>query len=82
MHISEFYIVFPEGDFQEIPARLRINDIVDINGNRLSLPLPTHKMIAFQVEKISCRENKGISQTLHFLKLLSADYLAEYTDNA
>jgi hypothetical protein len=50
--------------------------MVDINGNRLSLPLPTNRMIAFRVARIKVNETKGRSETLHYLELLSADELA------
>jgi hypothetical protein len=79
MFCAEFFIVFPEGDVQEISGRLPINDVVDINGNRLSLPLPTNRMIAFRVAKISTREYKGGSEVYHHLELLGADELTEYT---
>ena len=79
MFISEYFIVFPEGDVQEIEGRLPINDIVDINGNHLTLPLPTARMIAYRVSKISTDEKKGSSGTYHHLELLSADELLEYT---
>ncbi|MCL2067434.1 MAG: hypothetical protein FWG99_08220 [Treponema sp.] len=79
MFIREFFIVFPEGDVQEIKGRLPINSIVDINGNVLPLPLPTNRMIAFKVGKIKTDENKGGSETYHFLELLSAEELIEYT---
>ena len=78
MYTEEFFIVFPEGDTQEINKRLRLNQIVDVNGNPLPLPLPTNRMIAFQVSKISKKENKGSSETYHYLELLSARELLEY----
>jgi hypothetical protein len=79
MYVSEFFIVFPEGDVQEIQGRLPFNSLVDMNGNVLSLPLPTNKMIAFKVAGIKTEERKGVSQTFHFLDLLSAEELLEYT---
>ncbi|GHV94138.1 hypothetical protein AGMMS50293_04580 [Spirochaetia bacterium] len=79
MFMNEFFIVFPEGDIQEISGRLRINDIVDMNGNPLPLPLPTNKMLAFRVARIKTDENKGGNETYHFLELLSARELLEYT---
>ena len=79
MHCVEFFIVFPEGDIQEIPGRLPINDIVDINGNHLALPLPTNRMIAFRVARISTKENKGSTETYHCLELLSANELLEFS---
>jgi hypothetical protein len=77
--MSEFFLVFPEGDVQEIQTRLPFNSLVDMNGNVLSLPLPTNKMIVFKVAGIKTDEKTGISQTFHFLDLMSADELLEYT---
>jgi hypothetical protein len=79
MHISEYFIVFPEGDVQEISGRLPFNALVDMNGNPLYPPLPTNKMIAFKVAAIKTDEKKGSSETYHFLDLLSAEELLEYT---
>ncbi len=81
MFISEFFLVFPEGDTQEIEGRLPFNAIVDMNGNVLYPPLPTNKMIAFRVTGIKTDEKKGSSTTYHFLDLLSAEELLEYTKN-
>ncbi|MCL2805373.1 MAG: hypothetical protein FWD26_05485 [Treponema sp.] len=78
MYISEYFIVFPEGDIQEIERRLPFNALVDMNGNVLSPPLPTNKMIAFRVAGIKTDEKKGSSGTYHFLELLGADELIEY----
>ena len=78
MLITEFFIIFPEGDVQEIRGRLPINAIVDINGNQLSLPLPTNKMIAFRIAKISVNETRGTCETYHHLELLSAQDLLEF----
>jgi hypothetical protein len=79
MFISEFFIVFPEGDVQEIQGRLPFNALVDINGNILYPPLPTNKMIAFRVQGVRTDEKKGSSETYHFLELLSAEELLEFT---
>jgi len=79
MHVSEFFIVFPEGDVQEVPGRLPFNTLVDMNGNVLGLPLPTNKMIVFKVAAIKTEEKTGVSETFHFLDLLSAEELLEYT---
>jgi len=78
MQINEFFIVFPEGDVQEVPARLPFNTLVDMNGNLLNLPLPTNKMIVFKVAGIKTEERKGVSETYHFLDMLSAEELIEY----
>ena len=78
MFIEEFFIVFPEGDVQEVNGRLPFNTLVDMNGNVLSLPLPTNKMIVFRVARIKTSENKGSNETFHFLELMSADELLPY----
>jgi len=79
MFISEYFIVFPEGDVQEVQGRLPFNSLVDVNGNVLSLPLKTNRMIAFKVSGIKTEEKKGSSETYHFLDLMSAEELIEYT---
>jgi len=79
VHICEYFIVFPEGDFQEIQGRLPFNSLVDMNGNVIYPPLPTNKMIVFKVAGIKTDEKKGVSETYHYLDLLSADELLEYT---
>jgi len=79
MQMNEFFIVFPEGDVQEVKKRLPFNTLVDMNGNVLSLPLPTNKMIVFKVAAIKTEEKTGQSETYHFLDLLSAEELLEYT---
>jgi len=80
MYMQDFYIVFPEGDTQEVQGRIRINTIVDVNGNPLPLPLATNRMIAFRVARVQTKENKGSSETYHFLELLSARELLEYCE--
>ncbi|MDR3161963.1 MAG: hypothetical protein LBU28_10160 [Spirochaetaceae bacterium] len=82
MTTDEYFIVFPEGDVQEIGGRLSINDVVDINGRPLALPLPTNRMIAFRVSRIRVSENRGGKETLHYLDLLSARELLAYTENS
>jgi hypothetical protein len=78
MFMNEYFIVFPEGDVQEIPGRLTLNDLVDINGRPLDIPLPTNRMIAFRVFRIQVSENRGGNETFHFLELLSAEELKAY----
>jgi hypothetical protein len=78
MFISENFIVFPEGDTQEIPGRISIGELVDVNGNSVSLPLPTHKMIVFRVARIKTNDYTGSSETLHFLEQMSAEELLPY----
>jgi hypothetical protein len=80
MFITEHFIVFPEGDAQEIRGRLSLNQLVDINGNPLALPLPTNKMIVFRVAKISTNEYKGGQEIYQYLEQMSARELLEYVE--
>jgi len=78
MFTNEYFMVFPEGDIQEINCRLPFNALVDMNGNVLYPPIPTNRMIVFRVDRIKTDENKGGNETYHFLELLSADELTEF----
>ena len=80
MFVSEYFIVFPEGDTQEINGRLILNQLVDVNGNPLNLPLPTNRMVVFRVEKIRTNDYKGGTETFHYLEQLSAQELMEYVE--
>jgi len=80
MQINEYFIVFPEGDSQEIQYRLSLNQLVDINGNPLDLPLPTNKMIVFRVIKVRTNDHKGGSETYHYLEQVDARELLEYVE--
>lgn len=78
MYSEEFYIVFPEGDIQEVSGKLSINQLVDINGNPISLPLQTNKTIVYKISQIIKKEQRGGSDIFHYLEQLSADELSEY----
>jgi hypothetical protein len=80
MFIAEYFIVYPEGDTQEIHGRLTLNQLVDLNGNPLELPLPTNRMIVFRVVKIKTNEHKGGAETYHFLEQVDALELNEYVE--
>lgn len=74
----EYYIVFPEGDEQEIGSPLRIDELVDMNGRPLELPLPTPRMVVYRVVKIRKREDKGEEASYHYLELVGAEELLSY----
>jgi hypothetical protein len=79
MTLYEFHLVFPEGETQEISHPLRISELVDVNGNPLSLPLPTSRMLAYHVARKRTAEDRGLVVTWYFLEQLSAPELLEYT---
>lgn len=79
MTLYEYHIVFPEGETQEVDHPLSVNDIVDINGNSLTLPLPTNRMLAYHVCRKRMAEGKGLVVTWYFLEQLNAAELLEFT---
>jgi hypothetical protein len=78
MHLTENYAVFPEGDIQEISGRLRLGELVDLNGRPFSGRLAGVRTIAFRVARIRTREERGASATYHDLELVSAAELEAY----
>ncbi len=79
MTIYEYFIVFPDGERQEVPGPLRFDDLVDLNGRHLDLPLPTARMIAYRVVKIRNTEERGEAKSYHYLELVPAAELEGYT---
>ena len=81
MFMREYFVVYPDGDTQEINGRLSFNELVDVNGNPIELPLPSNRMLVFRVEKIKTNDYKGGSETYHFLEQVSARELAGYVED-
>lgn len=80
MTIETKLIMYPEGDSREISRTLRINQVVDLNGTPLPLPLPTVKMIAYRVMKISTREERGERTVIYYLDLLRRQDMLEIVE--
>jgi hypothetical protein len=78
MYSEECFIVYPEGDIQEAPGSLSINQLVDINGYPVALPLHTNKQLIFRVSQITKKEYRGGCEIYHYLEQLNADELSEY----
>jgi hypothetical protein len=74
-------ILYPEGDHREIPHTLRINQLVDLNGNPLALPLQTAKMIAYRVYRITQQSTRNENITNYHLELMNRNDLTHYTKN-
>jgi len=79
MTLYEFHLVFPDGDTQEISHQLQIQDIVNVNGIPLSLPLATNRLLAYHVSRKRTAEERGVNVTWYFLEQLNAAELLEYT---
>ncbi len=74
----EYYIVFPDGETQEISGVLHPSQLVDINGIPLPLPLPTNRMIVYRISGKRTREERGIVSTWYILEQLNAIELLEF----
>lgn len=64
-------LVYPEGDTLEIDAPLSFNQILDMNGRALQLPLRTEKMVVYRVFKVSTKEERGEVTTFYHLELVT-----------
>ncbi|HUX13929.1 MAG TPA: hypothetical protein VMW87_12940 [Spirochaetia bacterium] len=78
MRIAVKQIKFPEGDSQEIPHALHFNELVDINGYPISLPLSTTKIIAYRVCGISSTSTRNEEITEYALEIVRPAELFEF----
>ena len=81
MTIEESYIVYPDGDRQEIDRPLRMNQVVDMNGRPLHISWPPPRVVAYRIFKVSTREERGYLQRLHYAELMDMNQLASYARN-
>ena len=75
MTIFTYKLRYPEGDEKEIEHSLNFNQIVDLNGNPLRLPIPSSKMIIYRVFRISTSEERGEVIKYYFLELVVGEEL-------
>lgn len=75
----ENFIVYPEGEVQEIAGPLRLDQLVDLNGLPLPLPLRNARLIAYRVVKIRRQEERGEEASFYYLELVPARELASFT---
>lgn len=73
-------LIYPEGDTREVERRLTINQIVDLNGLPLNLPLSTDRMIVYRVYKITTDTPIGEEVTNYHLELVKRNELIEIID--
>ena len=78
MTLNEFFIIFPEGESQELNGALRIDELVDLNGCPLPLPLQSPRTIAYRVVKIRHMEERGTHSVYHYVELVPARELISY----
>ena len=78
MTIFSEILVYPDGETQEAAQKLQINQLVDINGIPLNLPLPTLKMIVYRVFKITVHESRGENTKRYHLELVKREEMLDY----
>ncbi len=66
-----YYILFPDGDEQEISNPLKFNDLVDINGNILKQEMLDNKNITYRVSGIKTKTH--FKETFSYYKLELVD---------
>jgi len=77
MRYSVNKIIYPEGDSREIQHSLQLNQLVDINGFPVNIPLKTVKTIVYRVYKKTTEENRNEEISLFHLEQLFIDELSE-----
>ncbi|HBD92606.1 MAG: hypothetical protein A2015_15900 [Spirochaetes bacterium GWF1_31_7] len=78
MEYHSYYIVFPEGDAQQIRHPLDIGNIVDMNGNLYEDENRLHpKLIAYRVSGYSKKINFKEIDHYYRLAILNADEVTE-----
>ena len=73
-----FQVVYPEGDVQEIPHRLRINQLVDLNGYPMPAPEPGARMIVYRVFRMSTEAKRGEETISYHLELVRRDEMGAW----
>ena len=79
MELRSRRIVYPEGDTLEIEHDLGLNQLVDLNGAPLRLPLPTARMIAYRVFRKSTQTERHEEMVSYYLELVPVAELVQYT---
>ena len=72
-------IRYPEGDEREIEHPLAVNQLVDLNGLPLALPLATARTIVYRVWKVTTAEERKTEETAYHLELVTRPELEGLT---
>jgi hypothetical protein len=70
---------YPEGDQREIDHLLAVNQLVDLNGCPVTLPLPTVKTIVYRVWKVTTAEERKMEEVTYHLELVTRPELEAFT---
>jgi hypothetical protein len=77
MRLTTREIVFPEGDRQEIPHALGVNQLVDLNGFPLEMPPATTRQIVYRVRRMSTASERNGDVVSYYLELVGRPELEE-----
>lgn len=80
MQLTTRRIIFPEGDCQEIEHSLRINQLVDLNGFPMAVPITMNKMIVYRVYKMRTTSSRGEDIIDYYIELVRKPELDELTE--
>jgi hypothetical protein len=69
---------YPEGDQREIDHALSVNQMVDLNGVPIRLPLATPKTIVYRVWKVTTAEERRMEEVTYHLELVTRPELEAY----
>mgnify|MGYP004295919517 FL=1 len=70
------YVVYPEGDRQEIGHALSISSLVGLNGVPVTVPAPDGRQILYRVAGITTEQTRNEEATLYWLELLTRPEIA------
>ena len=63
-------VMYPEGDTREISHQLRVNQLVDLNGEPLMLPIRSIRTIVYRVWKKTTRAERHCEEVMYHLELV------------
>jgi hypothetical protein len=72
-------VQYPEGDAREIEHGLSVNQMVDLNGAPVALPLATAKTIVYRVWKVTTSEERKCEQITYHLELVTRPELEAFS---
>ncbi len=78
MTLYEYYIVFPDGEEQEIFNPISVGKLLDMNGRPLPDRLPSNMMLVYQVVAKRTMESRGIVKVYYSLEQLDANELLDF----
>ena len=76
MTATTYKLKYPEGDELEIEHSLNFNQIVDLNGNPLRLPIRSPQMIVYRVYRVSTGEERKEITIYYYLELIVGQELS------